>query len=501
MKSHSSFFRSSRVNLPALADLMPDEKTDWGTDSSAHPIHGRVEQTDTIFSGAWDVPRAAIEAANKKKFLGAGQRFGPLLYWLASLLVISGSVLGASQAASQPAIAQFSQEGSKLVGIGAVGLGEQGWAVGLSADSNTAIVGGLADNRITGAAWIYIRRNGVWTQQSRKMVGTDAVGSAAQGFSVALSDDGNTAIVGGPFDNLSAGAVWIFIRSYGVWTQQGSKLVGTDTIGNATQGVSVALSADGNTAIVGGTADNFDTGATWVFVRSRGVWSQQGNKLVGTGAVGNAAQGVSVALSADGNTAIVGGLADNGVAGAAWVFIRSGGGVWTQQGGKLVGAGAVGNAGQGSSVALSADGNTAIIGGLGDNLNTGAAWVFTRSNGVWTQQGNKLVGNGAVGNGGQGASVALSDDGDTAIVGGVQDNSYKGAAWVFTRSGSVWTQQGNKLVGTDAIGSARQGHSVALSADGKTAIVGGLGDNRVTGAAWVYTRSGGVWTTPAQLGN
>jgi hypothetical protein len=105
-------------------------------------------------------------------------------------------------------------------------------------------------------------------------------------------------------------------------------------------------------------------------------FAQQGPKLVGTGAVGPASQSYSVALSADGNTAIVGGWTDNSQIGAAWVFIRSGG-VWTQQGDKLVGTGD-----QGWSIALSADGNTAIVGSLGSAL------VFTRSGGVWTQQGN-----------------------------------------------------------------------------------------------------------------
>ena len=91
------------------------------------------------------------------------------------------------------------------------------------------------------------------------------------------------------------------------FTQQGPKLVGTDAAVNAQQGFSVALSADGNTAIVGGYADNSSAGAAWVFTRSGAVWTQQGSKLVGTGAVGHAWQGYSVAMSADGNTAIVGG--------------------------------------------------------------------------------------------------------------------------------------------------------------------------------------------------
>ena len=251
-----------------------------------------------------------------------GQRSGPLLYWLAAFFVVAGPVLGASQTDLQPALAQFSQEGSKLVGTFAVGLGEQGWSVALSADGNTAIVGGLADNRITGAAWVYTRSNGVWTQQS-KLAGTGAVGSAGQGWSVALSDDGNTAIVGGPFDTSNTGAAWVFIRSDGVWTQQGNKLVGSGAVGSARQGASVALSDDGNTAIVGGPFDNWNTGAAWVFTRSKGVWTQQRSKLVGAGAVGNAGQGASVALSSDGNTAIVGGPLDNSNTGAAWVFTRS----------------------------------------------------------------------------------------------------------------------------------------------------------------------------------
>src|SRR5207237_10732311 len=130
---------------------------------------------------------------------------------------------------------------------------------------------------------------------------------------------------------------------------------------------------------------------------------------------------------------------------------------------QVVGAGAVAAAVQGESVALSADGNTALVGGVGDNANVGAVWVFTRSADVWTQQGAKLVGTGAVGIADQGASVALSADGNTAIVGGSADNGDAGAVWVYTRSGSVWTQQGDKLVGVGAVGLANQGTSVALS--------------------------------------
>jgi hypothetical protein len=410
----------------------------------------------------------------------------------------------------QPAEAQFTQQGSKLVGTGAAGAAGQGASVAISADGNVAILGGPGDNNMpaprggdNGAAWVFTQSGGVWMQQGPKLVGSGAgfVIGAGQGSSVALSADGSTAILGAPSDDgilvgtlILPGASWVFTSSGGVWTQQGSKLFGSGadafpfSIG---QGASVALSADGNTAVVGGPNDTAYAGATWVFTRGGGVWTQQGSKLVGNGGIvsgGNSTspgQGRSVALSGDGNTLIVGDTSDNNNIGAVWVFTRTGS-VWTQQGGKLVGTGAVGLAQQGISVALSGDGNTAIVGGYQDNSGAGAVWIFTRSGGVWSQQGSKLVGTGAVGLSVQGYSVALSTDGNIAIVGGYQDNAGAGAAWVFTRTGGVWAQLGSKLVGTGAVGTSAQGASVALSGDGRYAIVGGPQDNANTGAAWVF---------------
>ncbi len=69
--------------------------------------------------------------------------------------------------------------------------------------------------------------------------------------------------------------------------------------------------------------------------------------------------------------------------------------------------------------------------------------------------------------------------------------------WSSPPAQAQFTQQGPKLVGSGAVNGssgANQGGSVALSADGNTAIVGGYGDNNGAGAAWVFTRSGGVWT-------
>jgi hypothetical protein len=389
--------------------------------------------------------------------------------------------------------AQFSQQGPKLVGTGAIAPyggasgPEQGFSVSLSGDGNTGILGGIFDNNAAGAAWVFTRLNGVWSQQA-KLVATDTIGSLVeQGIAVSLSNDGNTAIVGGPVDNLGSGAAWVFTRVNGMWSEQ-AKLAATDAIGRQPdQGYSASLSGDGNTAIVGGPNDNSSLGAVWVYTRSGSVWSQQ-TKLVATDVVGNNIfQGHAAALSRDGNTAIVGGYGDNDFGGAAWIFTRSGS-VWTEQA-KLVATDTVGPypTQQGFSVSLSSDGSTAIIGGINDNSSVGAAWVFARSGSTWSEQA-KLVASDTLGPypALQGYSVSLSDNGNTAIVAGLGDNGYVGAAWVFTRSGSSWSEQ-EKLVGSNVQGNSAQGISSSLSGNGSTAMLGRPGDNGF-GAAWVFAQ-------------
>ncbi len=248
--------------------------------------------------------------------------------------------------------------------------------------------------------------------------------------------------------------------------QQGQKLTGAGGVGTGRVGYDVALSADGNTALVGGRYGIRGAGAAWVFTRTAGVWSQQGGKLVGTGHTGEGELGhisegefgLAVALSADGNTALVGGPQDDSGRGAAWVFTRSGT-TWTQQGPKLTGAGASEHAQFGEVVALSGDGNTALVGGRHDESNTGAAWVFTRSGSTWAEQGEKLTGAEEIEEGRFGSSVALSENGNTALIGGLGDDELTGAAWVFTRTAGVWTQQGEKLTGTGESGEGEFGES------------------------------------------
>ena len=146
----------------------------------------------------------------------------------------------------------------------------------------------------------------------------------------------NTVVEGGQVPSI-VGAVWIFTRTADIWTQQGPPLMPNDP-GPKDEyfGYTVSISANGNTVLVGerdgwgGSYAFLDTGGAWVFVRTDTTWAQQGSKLLGTGASNPACQGLSVSLSADGNTAIVGGPLDNNQAGAAWVYTRNGT-TWAQQ--------------------------------------------------------------------------------------------------------------------------------------------------------------------------
>lgn len=360
------------------------------------------------------------------------------------------------------------QQGFKLITANSGANNEGGYSVAISADGNTMLIG----NNSQGAAAVFTRNNGTWAQQTS----FGYQGLPLQGWSVALSADGNTALIAG--NPMSDSGAVVFVRSGGLWTQQGTALIGSGESGSAEQGYSVALSADGNTALIGGAADNSNQGAAWLFARTSGVWTQEGTKLVGDNILSPSIPAIAVAISADGNTVLIGRKYDNnGQTGAAWVFNRSTG-QWMNQ--KLVGSNSA-NSLQGSSVALSADGNVAIVGSA-----WAGGWVYTCDDGVWTEQASNLTASDAVGMF-EASSVSLSADGTVALLGAPADNNGIGATWVFALVGGNWVQQGPKLIGSGAIGNAGQGFSVALSADGNTAAVGGPLDSSSIGTAWIMT--------------
>jgi hypothetical protein len=373
----------------------------------------------------------------------------------------------------------------------------QGSSLAVSQDGSTVLVGGIGEGA-AGAAWVFTDVGGVWTQQGSKLVPSNPSGASDFGDSVALSSDGNVALIGAPLDQNQgatvpqAGAAWVFFRNGTTWSQ-GSRLIPNNAIVATNDhgsffGGSVALSGDGSTALIGGWFDNNFAGATWVFSTS----GTQIAKLTPTDETGSGAFGKAVAISNDGSTALIAGTDQ----GAAWVFTRSGS-TWSQQGLKLTPSD--GNAGGGgsfgSAVALSQNGNTALIGGSGDSSQDGAAWVFTRSGTNWGQQGPKLRPSDEVNapsGGGFGSSVALSADGNTALIGGPADFNSAGAAWTFVRSGISWSQRGPKItvntVAGDEQGQGDFGSAVGLSGDGIRALVGAPNDNQAFGAVWAFNQ-------------
>jgi hypothetical protein len=394
----------------------------------------------------------------------------------------------------------FTLQGGKLTGE--PGFALFGADVALSSDGNTALIGEPGPR--VPWVWIFTRTGSTWTKQAQLKGAEVTRNECGYAFarSVALSSDGNTALIGGRSDCEDEGYAWVFTRSGSTWTQQGPRIADPDS--SSDFGASVALSADGNTALIGGpnadwTVGKSAPGAAWVFTREGSTWTQS-QKLTGGGETGPADFGQAVALSSAGDTALVTGGNDRKRQGAAWVFTRAGS-TWTQQGEKLKGAEEIVNTQCcntffGASAALSTDGNTALVGGEGDNVDVGAAWVFTRSGSSWTQQGPKLTGGGELSlpYGLFGGSVALGSDGNTALIGAWGDNEYRGATWVFTRSGSTWSQQGEKFTDGEGTGQPHFGASVALSSDAKTALIGGPYDGGGSGAAWVFVNASPIVT-------
>jgi hypothetical protein len=392
-----------------------------------------------------------------------------------------------------------------------------GTALALSADGNTLAVGATGESSAAGgnqvdnaapsagAAYVFVRSGATWTQQAYIKASNPQM-AAAFGISVALSGDGDilavgaqgesgaaTGVDGNQANNTapSAGAVYTFVRSGGTWTQQ-AYIKASNTGANDQFGEAVALSADGSTLAVGAIgeasaatgigADQANdaapgAGAAYVFVRSGASWMQQAYlKASNTGAGDRF--GVSLSLSADGNTLAVGapqeGSAATGIdgdqlddtlesAGAVYVFVRSAT-TWSQQAYvKASNTGATDTSGFGeffgAAVALSHDGNALAVGApfesgdatgiggdqTGASLASGAVYSFTRANTTWSQQAYVKASNTQelalfglrVALDGAGSALAVGAPGESSAATGVNGDqaddsaTFAGAVYVF----------------------------------------------------------------------
>lgn len=294
--------------------------------------------------------------------------------------------------------------------------------------------------------------------------------------------------------------------SSGVTTEtfnQQARLFANDGTANDNFGNAVAI--NGNTAIVGANRQpsQNDRGAAYVYVRNGTTWSQE-QKLLPADVINGETFGAAVAI--DGDTIVVtapihkiGAIAGQG---AAYVFVRNGT-TWTQQQQLFANDGAL-NDQFGSSVAISGD--TIMVGAwmdsVGPNSRQGSVYVFTRSGTVWTQQ-QKLSANDGIANDQLGASLSMT--GSTMVTGALQNNfgaSRNGAAYVFTLNGAVWSQQ-QKLLASDGAPIDAFGNAVAISSTSDTIAVGAFRDDEGPatdrGSVYVFSRVGGVWNQQQKL--
>jgi len=363
-----------------------------------------------------------------------------------------------------------------------------GSSVAISGD--TIVVGAREDDTEngtnSGSAYVYTRfgsgNTTVWTEQA-KLVASDGAAEDWFGYSVAIN--GDTIVIGGWFHDTEIlediGSVYVFTFSGSVWTEQ-AKLKSHDGISNDRFGTSVAI--DGDTIIIGADGDDTEfgrnSGGAYLFTLLESIWTQQAKLLPSDGAADDRF-GRSVAINGD--TIVIGAENVDTVSGAnsgsVYVYIRSGT-VWTGQTKLIANDGSKGDK-FGSSVAI--NGDTIVIGAYwydtANSTDNGSAYVYNRFETVWTQQ-TKLIGSDGAANDRFGRDVAVN--GDTVVVGVDYDDTKSGtdsgSAYVYTWSGTVWTEQA-KLTSSDGAATDWFGSKVAI--DGDSIVIGVYADNNENG--------------------
>jgi hypothetical protein len=317
--------------------------------------------------------------------------------------------------------------------------------------------------------------------------------NAGDKFGVSVAIDGNLAVIGAYECDINgcanAGAVYIFEHLGSAWILR-QKLNASDFSAGARFGRSVAIEADA--IVVGAYRDN-DTGSAYIFTHSSGVWSQQA-KLTAFDAASGDYFGCSVGISGD--TVIVGSYYDDKLAGSAYVFVRTGS-TWAFAQ-KLIASDAVVSDRFGNSVAI--DVNDILVGSYYSSSfgvsYAGSVYYFTRTDGVWSQQAVLTASDSSFADH-FGCSVAL--DANIAVIGAYECDingiSDSGAAYVFYKTVSGWSQQQKLMDTDDPCANEDFGRSVAIEAN---AVFVGCPLNRVngiqTGSVFEFVKTGQSWT-------
>jgi nucleoside-specific outer membrane channel protein Tsx len=348
-----------------------------------------------------------------------------------------------------------------------------GVAVALS--GTTLLIGAPGNNSYVGEAFAFGRSGSAWSEEA-KIAASD--GASNDQFGNAIAASGKTVLVGASLKASATGAAYVFDVPV-------QPAVLSATGGEEDDNFGTAVAVSGSTAVVGAPDAASGSGTTYVFVRTEKKWSEQAELTVS--GEGGAAFGTAVAVS--GSRIVVGAPDEGSTAGAAYVYAGSGA-TWTQQA-ELTASNQASADYFGYSVAIS--GSTVAVGAFGQDASTGAAYVFAFADGKWSQQADVLASDAAP-SAEFGYSVAVSSK--TLLVGAYGSNSDTGAAYVFVRSGTVWSQQ-VELTASDGIPGGDFGSSVAVA--GSTAVVGADLESSSAGAAYVFVQSGASWSQQAEL--
>jgi hypothetical protein len=355
-----------------------------------------------------------------------------------------------------------------------------GFAVAIS--GNTALVGAQVDDNENGtdagAAYIFDRQAAGWSQTVKLL---PADGGLGDYFADTADLDSDTFIVGSPFHDVlgfaDAGAAYIYHRSNGTWTLQ-SKLTASDPRGGDHFGIGVAIS--GNAAAVGNPLDDItgvgsDVGSVYIYNRDGNDWTITAHMVTLDRQSGDL---VGSALAMDGDTIVAGAYGDDDGGlnrGSAYVFVRSNG-LWSQQA-KLVPSD--GDSGDHFAYGVAISGDVIVVGAPDRNranlASVGAAYVYTRQGNTWTEAAILTASDGAAGDE---FGLWVSIDQDVIAVGSPSDDntngSNAGAIYLFRRQGPTWTQFA-KLIAEDGQASDQFGYASDMQGD--TLLVGALEAN------------------------
>jgi peptidoglycan hydrolase-like protein with peptidoglycan-binding domain len=351
----------------------------------------------------------------------------------------------------------------------------------ISADGTRAIVG--ASSAIAGgngAAYIYLRSGDTWIQE-QKLTAFDGAAFEQFGGFASITSDGSRVAIGAIAAGGGEGAVYVFSRSGTTWTLE-QKLNASDGASDDALGP-VSISLDGTRIGVGAYTKNSNQGAVYVFSRSGTTWTEEQKLTASDGATGDFF-GIFVVLNSDASRIGIGATSANSGKGAVYVFSRSAT-TWTQEQ-KLTASDGTSGDNFGVSLSFSSDASRIAIGANGLNSFQGAAYVFSRSATTWTQEQKLTASDAATGdNFGGPNSTSLSSDATILAVGASGDNSNVGAAYVFSRSATTWTQD-QKLTASDGASGDRLGFSSNISGDGELFVAGAVGVSSFAGAAYSF---------------